>query len=64
MTELIVITAITTAVFMIISISYKIGHLDGQLKELNEIIEMLETAKKKRRLEMLSGQNKEQEDAR
>lgn len=64
MTELIVITAITTAVFMIISISYKIGHLDGQLKELKEIIEMLENAKKKRRLEILSGQNKEQEDSR
>lgn len=64
MTEFIVITAITTAVFMIISISYKIGHLDGQLKELKEINKMLVDMKKKRRLEMLSGQNKEQEDAR
>lgn len=64
MTELIVITAITTAVFMIISISYKIGHLDGQLKELKEINEMLENAKKKRRLEILSGQYKDQEDFR
>lgn len=64
MTDLIVITALTTAAFMIISITYKIGHLDGQIKELNEIIEMLEAAKKKRRLEMLSDQNNEQEDAR
>lgn len=64
MAELIVITAITTAVFMIISISYKIGHLDGQLKELKEINNMLVDMKKKRQLELLSGQNKAQEDDR
>lgn len=55
MAEVIVVAVVLTAAFMISSISYKLGSLDGYQKAQKDFLKLLDDMERERHLAMLAG---------